>query len=327
MRSGRYLWRCFGIVGVIVFILAGLPSRSLSADTLYQTSDRRYFEETGYWIGGDFRDYFESNGELEIFGYPISSPYVNDDGILVQYFQNARMGWHPQNPDPYKLQLGLLGDELGFRQPPSAPPTALSPRKVYFSETGHTVSYMFLDYFREHGGVAIFGYPITEMFIENQRIVQYFQRLKLVWDVQTSEITVGNLGEVYVAANRDRSLLEALQSRDLRVGERKIQKLRIVIDMAYSVVSFKRNQDVKVVVLDDGQGDPISNAQVTLVLADDRGVPWPDSAQILSTDASGRVTRSFSLTDITPGTWVVVRADATYGELKASQEQFFLVWW
>jgi hypothetical protein len=305
-----------------------VPPRSLSAGPLYQAPDRRrYFEETGFWVTGHFLNYFEEHGGLEIFGYPISASYLNGDGVYVQYFQKARMGWHPLNPESFKVQLGLLGDELGFRQPPAGPPTTLSARRVYFEATGHTVAYMFLDYFVEHGGINIFGYPITEMFIENQKIVQYFQRLKLVWDVQTSEITVGNLGEVSVAANRDRIPGNVLEPLDLRIGEQGIQDLHLVMDLAYAVVSSRRSQDVRVVVLDDREQDPVTDAQVTLILEDDGGGARSDSPQILRTDSLGRVTHSFALEGITPGTWIVVRADVAYGGIEASQKELFLVWW
>lgn len=52
--------------------------------------------------------------------------------------------------------------------------------KVYFSETGHIITYMFLRYFDAHSGVDLFGYPISEMLLENQKVGQYFQRLKLI---------------------------------------------------------------------------------------------------------------------------------------------------
>ena len=51
----------------------------------------RYFSETGFRLSGRFLAYFEEHGGLEIFGYPISRPFISQDGILVQYFQKARM--------------------------------------------------------------------------------------------------------------------------------------------------------------------------------------------------------------------------------------------
>jgi hypothetical protein len=49
----------------------------------------------------------------------------------------------------------------------------------YFSETGHTVRGEFLDFFNAHGGLRIFGFPITEEFLLNGRTVQYFQRARM----------------------------------------------------------------------------------------------------------------------------------------------------
>jgi thermitase len=52
---------------------------------------------------------------------------------------------------------------------------------VYFPETGHTLRGVFLSYWRTHGGLPVFGYPISEEFIERsddgrEALVQYFER-------------------------------------------------------------------------------------------------------------------------------------------------------
>ncbi|HTP09674.1 MAG TPA: hypothetical protein VMP08_15565 [Anaerolineae bacterium] len=57
--------------------------------------------------------------------------------------------------------------------------SAQSQAEQYFPETGHTVRGEFLDYFNAHGGLRIFGFPITEEFTLNGRTVQYFQRARL----------------------------------------------------------------------------------------------------------------------------------------------------
>ncbi len=51
----------------------------------------------------------------------------------------------------------------------------------YFPLTGHNVSGAFLRFFEENGGVDVFGYPRTEAFEENGRLVQYFQRHRMEW--------------------------------------------------------------------------------------------------------------------------------------------------
>jgi hypothetical protein len=46
----------------------------------------------------------------------------------------------------------------------------------FFPETGHNVKGEFLQFFRAKGDLEIFGYPITEEFVEKGLLVQYFQR-------------------------------------------------------------------------------------------------------------------------------------------------------
>jgi hypothetical protein len=49
---------------------------------------------------------------------------------------------------------------------------------VYFPQTGHHLGHGFLRFWRSHGGLLTFGYPISEEFAENGRTVQYFERVR-----------------------------------------------------------------------------------------------------------------------------------------------------
>ncbi len=56
-----------------------------------------------------------------------------------------------------------------------------APRSRYFPESGHTVSGVFLDYWENHGGLYIFGYPISDEFMDvstnsETYLTQYFER-------------------------------------------------------------------------------------------------------------------------------------------------------
>ncbi len=73
-----------------------------------------YFPQTGHTLSGPFRSFFDGRGGLAIFGYPTSEPTMGSTGFLVQRFQRARMELHSELPDPYKVSLGLLGDEYIF---------------------------------------------------------------------------------------------------------------------------------------------------------------------------------------------------------------------
>ncbi|GIV95608.1 MAG: sortase [Herpetosiphonaceae bacterium] len=65
---------------------------------------------------------------------------------------------------------------------------------VFFPETGHTLAYNFRYFWSHHGGLPIFGYPLTEVFVEDGRPVQYFERARLEWHGDKALVLVGHLG-------------------------------------------------------------------------------------------------------------------------------------
>lgn len=84
----------------------------------HATDGRTYFPESGHSLGGTFLDYWQANGGLMYFGYPISEKiqeYNVEDGgtYTVQYFERARMELHtdPETGGTMVL-LGLLGNEM-----------------------------------------------------------------------------------------------------------------------------------------------------------------------------------------------------------------------
>ena len=311
----------------IVLLLAMTVGFFAPQTSFAQTDTEEYFEETGHWVKGEFLTYFHKYGGLAIFGYPITEEFV-DQGLSVQYFQKARMEWHPENPIPYKIQLGLLGEELKYRQPSVSEPTPRSRRKVYFPETGHTVAYAFLDFFNENGGIDIFGYPITEMHFEDGQIVQYFQRLKLQWQPtdSTNAVVIGNLGEVYVNMYRHRMPAEAFTGSRVET-EHIVTGLRAVVSLRYSVMSTQRNQTVTVLVTDNNN-NPVQNAQVSISFIDkSANVTLPGSTQTLTTDKQGFANISLPVNQGRSGTNIVVRAVVTYGKWTTTAQNVFLLWW
>ncbi|GEM_PF-6190581 len=160
------------------------------------------FQETGHAASGDFLKFFDSHGGLDIFGYPVTDEIV-ENGRTVQYFQRARMELWPENPSPYRVQLGLLAVELGKQQPgQTAQPTSTIGAR-HFPETGHTVAFAFKDFWESRGDLATFGYPITEQLVENGLTVQYFQRARFEWHPENPDgyrVQLGLLGDEYLTA-------------------------------------------------------------------------------------------------------------------------------
>lgn len=183
---------------ILVVVWVAWPAVSVGDESV-QIAE--VFPDTGQTVRGEFLEFFRSHGGVDLFGPPISAEFV-DHGIRLQYFRNARLEWHPENPRPYRVQPGLLGDISFPREPPtggSRIPAGDRDDERFYKETGHTVKAGFLVFFDRFGGVDTFGYPISELRVEsNDRLVQWFQRARLDWqpDAATGYISLAPLGEL-----------------------------------------------------------------------------------------------------------------------------------
>jgi hypothetical protein len=98
--------------------------------------DVRTFPETGHTLRGAFRYFWETNGNLPIFGYPITEEYnAASTGRLTQYFERARFELIQQNGN-YTVELGMIGAEVvGNRIFSKSPPIQNTATKRYSSPT------------------------------------------------------------------------------------------------------------------------------------------------------------------------------------------------
>ncbi len=173
-----------------------------------QTGDH-YFPETGFTVPARFMDYWTAHGGLPIFGYPTTTAQP-ESGYLVQYFERNRFEYHPENAgSPYEVLLGLLGNKLTIgRFFPAGTAFANTPDRVYFAPTAHGLGGVFYRYWRDHGGLALFGYPISEEIQETSATdgkiytVQYFERNRFEYHPENAgspyEVLLGLLGRDYL---------------------------------------------------------------------------------------------------------------------------------
>lgn len=164
--------------------------------------DNRYFPETGHNLHGAFRRYWEQRGGVAILGYPITeeflAPSTDGNTYVQQYFQRARMEYHPENAPPHDVLLGLMGvaGTTGRTFPPAAV-TTTDGTALYFPETRHSIR-TFRAWWSANGGLSVFGYPISEEMQETNPTdgktytVQYFQRNRL--ELHPQEVMLGLLG-------------------------------------------------------------------------------------------------------------------------------------
>jgi hypothetical protein len=81
-----------------------------------QTAGRvQRFEETGQSVRDPFLRFWERNGGLPVFGFPLGPEQVRTDAVgnnrRTQWFERGRFEYFPENPPPFDVQLGLLGVE------------------------------------------------------------------------------------------------------------------------------------------------------------------------------------------------------------------------
>jgi hypothetical protein len=209
------------IAGVLLAI--GIPA-GMQAQT-----ERPCFPETGQCIEGRFREFWEQNGGLPVFGFPITPARMEtnrEDGkeYLTQWFERNRFELHPTNPSPYDVLLGRLGDDrlrlAGIEWETLPRAGGEQANCLWFAETVHTVCDQavglgFQTYWLTHGlrvpqlnsfdqSKALFGLPLSEARPEvsptngKTYLTQWFERARLEWHPDESDdqykVLLGLLG-------------------------------------------------------------------------------------------------------------------------------------
>jgi hypothetical protein len=135
-------------------------------------------------VRGDFLSFYNANPRAaEQIGLPLTEEFPQQfaDGTIlrVQYFERARIEYHPQLPPNTRMQLGAVVPQmLAGRNIPRLSNVTSTPNRAFFPETGHTLSSGFLNYWQANGGLPVFGLPLTEEMGEDGVTVQYFERAR-----------------------------------------------------------------------------------------------------------------------------------------------------
>jgi hypothetical protein len=200
-------------VGLLMLVALVVATLFLPAAAGAQTRER-CFPETGYCVRGAILDYWEQNGGLPVFGYPIGAEIPNEtvEGAWVgrtQWFERDRLEVHTEGVLAGRMGARLL--ELQGRSWYDFPQFAgeLAPGCAYFDATRHSLCEPFLSYWRDNGGLERFGYPLSEPMQEQiggwAGTVQYFERRRMEHHAELSgtryEVLLGLLGrDVYAIA-------------------------------------------------------------------------------------------------------------------------------
>lgn len=198
LARGPIAVRLGALLLMVVALIA--PARPSSAQ-----SNRLCFTVPGITncIEGRFREYWEENGGLAVFGYPTSAAAQTataEGTFLTQTFERNIFEAHPDKQRPYDVLLGRLGDAI-MRSNGTVwqnLPKAASTAPHYFPETGHAVSHEpFWQLWSGRGlqdpalnpyqrSLALFGLPLTEAYTDKNPngdtvLMQWFERARFEW--------------------------------------------------------------------------------------------------------------------------------------------------
>jgi heat shock protein HslJ len=212
------------VYALVVFALLAMLALALGARAQAQ-SDQRCFPETGQCISGRIREFWEQNGGLPVFGFPITPQRAETTAsgtFQSQWFERTRLELHPENTPPYDVLLGRAGDIRLHQEsrdwytfPKADPSIANTPGCVYVAETQHSICGLFLDAYRRYGlsfpgvsgiipeeSLALFGLPLSEPTPEAQEdghiyVVQWYERARFEYhpeNVPPYNVLFGRLG-------------------------------------------------------------------------------------------------------------------------------------
>lgn len=312
---------------ITVLLLAVFPAWTTS---LAQAEDQVFFPETGHWVKGEFLETYQRVAEpLLLYGYPITEAFIDRaSGRTVQYFQRARLELHPDAIPELRVQLTPLGEYLYTPGQPLPLPDNFPACRLY-PQTGFQVCYTFLEFFNAHGGVAQFGYPISNFEYHDERIVQYFQRSRFEWHPERpsgERVTLTDLGRHYFDRTGENPLL-LLPVVDNNVLQ-SILDLKVRAFSARAVTGMEASQTIYVIVQDQNLR-PVPGARVELVAtlqSENAEHTLQARTSLPLTNDQGLTRHTFSFTAPSEGI-VKVRVFVTYDDLGKQTITSFRIWW
>lgn len=219
LRSDRGRKQLFAVVAAVLIALGVVTVPQAAPGELC-------FNQPGVnaCVAAEFKSYWEGNGGLSVFGYPLEAArqeQTPEGTFLVQYFERTRLELHPENAAPYKVLIGRANAEVlareGRRWQEFPKQTTTRAGCVAFAETQQTVCDDFLSYWRSRGldlgdrgvsareSLALWGLPLSspreEQNIDGDTVVtQHFERARMELHVQDGkrDVLLTRLGAALV---------------------------------------------------------------------------------------------------------------------------------
>lgn len=287
-----------------------------------QSQESKYFEDTGHYVKGEFLAYYNSVPKAKtLFGSPITEEF-SKNGRTIQYFERARFELHPERPAGQRVKLTPIGSALYAKGEQLNIINPLTCR--YYTKTGFSVCFAFLDFFKENGGPERFGYPISPFEYHNDLIVQYFENARFEWKPWLPEgerVSIAELGRPYFdQQGEDPSRLTPLPPPDKNVKAVQLHARAF----AWKAVTLASDQQLVYVIVQDQNLQPILNAQGTAT------VRWADGTNgvyAFFTNSSGVGIVPLTFVNQPYGKTVIIKISVSKDGQGATTTTSFRIWY
>jgi len=281
-----------------------------------QSTDVRYFPETGHSVKGLFLQFYKAAKDpLLYYGYPITEQMVSKDGKAVQYFQRARF----ELTSNQSIQLTPLGS-LTYK--PSGPWTINNPNACEAYPTGYSVCLGFLEFYKSNGGSKQFGNPISPFDSSDNLIVQYFENTRFEWRGDRQSVVISDLGRIYFdQLKEDPARLKPIDQPDATINPVLSMKVHAFVLKA---VTLQSGQQTVYIVVQNQTSKPVFNAIGKALVKFTDGT---SQEYAFTTNAQGIAQIIFNFKDQKSGELVPIEVVVNYQSLTSTTRTSFRVWY
>jgi hypothetical protein len=171
--------RCAAL-GLAPAAFAAAPARAARQDETVSGQMVAYFAETGHNLGNPNLGLWETAGGRAVVGVPLSEERFVEHVGVVQTFEGLSIVYDPTLDAPWDLQGQHLPDTIKRSYAPSTART--KPKTIPAGETrfdnGFSAGGAILAYWETHGGLPIFGMPLSQAWTDRASgaVAQLFER-------------------------------------------------------------------------------------------------------------------------------------------------------
>lgn len=235
----------------------------------------------------------------EFTGQALTDAYFSPQGIQEVVFENLVL--YADSKPPYTVRAKPIVESI-YMQSQEIVERINDPRMIFYimdGQRGHNIPVVFSEYMAKHGGIDLFGFPISELFeVEEDLFRQCFRNLCLDYFIDApsdQQIRPTPLGHVYIEVVYKPVYLGSIQE------SQSMQNIQIELWETPHTISSAQVAQIHVSI--SSEGAPLKNAepQITLYLPDGS----QDVYQMDSTDASGHTFSNLDPIDALNGTYIL----------------------